>query len=142
MGLLAQLANIGAAFGSVGTKADDIYARIQNNMKAMPSLPDGLTYGNRPVQPTGPIGGGNKSLDTLKEIATNTGKTADRLSLRTQTLGGGELAKLGVTPTELRGGARVNSPGLRTAPSLIEQGLRAFMSEQSRKGNPDMPFRR
>ena len=139
---MPELANIGAAFGSVGTKADDIYARIQNNMKAMPSLPDGLTYGNRPVQPTGPIGGGNKSLDTLKEIATNTGKTADRLSLRTQTLGGGELAKLGVTPTELRGGARVNSPGLRTAPSLIEQGLRAFMSEQSRKGNPDMPFRR
>lgn len=142
VGSVPELANIGAAFGSVGTKADDIYARIQNNMKAMPALPDGLNYGNRPVQPTGPIGGGNKSLDTLKEIATNTGKTADRLSLRTQTLGGGELAKLGVTPTELRGGARVSSPGLRTAPSLIEQGLRAFMSEQSRKGNPDMPFRR
>lgn len=137
-----ELKNIGAAFGSVGTKADDIYGRIQKNMQAMPTLPDGLNYGNRPVQPTGPIGGGNKSLDTLKEIATNTGKTADRLALRTQTLGGGELAKLGVTPTELRGGARVNSPGLRTAPSLIEQGLRAFMSEQSRKGNPDMPFRR
>jgi tape measure domain-containing protein len=137
-----ELKNIGEAFGSVGTKADDIYGRIAKNMQAMPTLPDGLNYGNRPVQPTGAIGGGNKSLDTLKEIATNTGKTADRLSLRTQTLGGGELAKLGVTPTELRGGARVNSPGLRTAPSLIEQGLRSFMSEQSRKGDPSRPFRR
>jgi tape measure domain-containing protein len=137
-----ELANIGKAFGSVGTKADDIYGRIAKNMQAMPTLPDGLNYGNRPVQPTGAIGGGNKSLDTLKEIATNTGKTADRLSLRTQTLGGGELAKLGVTPTELRGGARVNSPGLRTAPSLIEQGLRAFMSEQSRRGDVNNPLRR
>jgi len=137
-----ELANIGKAFGSVGTKADDIYSRIAKNMQAMPNLPDGLNYGNRPVQPTGAIGGGNKSLDTLKEIATNTGKTADRLSLRTQTLGGGELAKLGVTATELRGGARVNSPGLRTAPTLIEQGLRAFMNEQSRKGDVNNPYRR
>jgi hypothetical protein len=136
-----ELANIGKAFGSVGTKADDIYGRIAKNMQGLPGLPPDLNYGGRPVQPTGPIGG-NKSLDTLKEISDNTKKTSDILSLRTQTLGGGELAKLGVTSTELKGGARVNSPGLRTAPTLIEQGLRAFMNEQSRKGDVNKPFRR
>lgn len=137
-----ELANIGAAFGSVGTKANDIYARIAQNMQALPNLPPDLNYGGRPVQPTGALGGGNKSLDTLKEISDNTKKTADELKLRTQTLGGGELAKLGVTSTELKGGARVNSPGLRTAPTLIEQGLRAFINEQSRKGDVNNPFRR
>lgn len=142
IGSVPELANIGKAFGSVGTKADDIYARIAQNMQAMPNLPPDLNYGGRPVQPTGPIGGGNKSLDTLKEISDNTKKTADELKLRTQTLGGGELAKLGVTATELKGGARINSPGLRTAPTLIEQGLRAFINEQSRKGDVNNPFRR
>lgn len=137
-----ELANIGKAFGSVGTKANDIYGRIAQNMQALPNLPPDLNYGGRPVQPTGALGGGNKSLDTLKEISDNTKKTADELKLRTQTLGGGELAKLGVTATELKGGARINSPGLRTAPTLIEQGLRAFINEQSRKGDVNNPFRR
>lgn len=141
IGSVPAFANIGAAFNSVGTTADDIYARIAQNMQAMPNLPPDLAYGGRPVQPTGPFGG-NKSLDTLKEISDNTKKTADELKLRTQTLGGGELAKLGVTSTELKGGARINSPGLRTAPTLIEQGLRAFINEQSRKGDVNNPFRR
>jgi tape measure domain-containing protein len=136
-----ELANIGKAFGSVGTTADSIYGRISQNMKALPELPPGLNYGKRPTQ--GEVGGmGDKSVGTLKEIASNTKKTADELSLRTQTLGGGQLAKLGVTSTELAGGARVNSPGLRTAPTLIEQGLRQFYSEESRRGTFGSPIRR
>jgi hypothetical protein len=53
--------------------------------------------------------------NTLKEIADNTGKTADRLSLRTQTLGGGELAKLGITGTELGSGGSPDVSGLISA---------------------------
>jgi len=53
-----------------------------------------------------------KTQETLQRIESNTRRSADALDLRTQTLGGGALGKLGVTGTELA------SMGMRTQTEL------------------------
>ncbi len=79
---------------------------IFNTWTDVPSMPGGLLFGGNPSMIGGDGEGGPKS--DLKEIARNTRETADILSLRRQTLGGGDLAALGVTGAEIASQRRVN----------------------------------
>ena len=107
-------------------------------------LPPGMIYGG--AQGTGGMGG--KSVtDILGRIADNTRTTADALTLRRETLGGGKLGALGVTAGELAvgggGGIRMGdffgggNQGLIPAGTELERSVRRIMRDEARKnGTP------
>ncbi len=86
-------------------------AMINGSMQGLPGLPNNLNYGG-----FRDLGRDKESgvEATLERIERNTKSAADSLSLRRQALGGGELAALGVTPAELRGGAGRGNGGAST----------------------------
>ena len=132
----AGLGGVMGEWNKIGGIAEGFNKRIGGAMGPLPLLPDGLTYGGRPDESEIiPIPNAKMDTDNLKEIASNTKKTADSLSLRTQTIGGRDIAKIGVTGAEVQN-AGIQTPGLRTAPSLIEEGLRAFYNSEARKRGP------
>jgi hypothetical protein len=83
--------------------ASRISAMIQQNIRPLSMIPEG-PYGGGGIlgNPASAAGGAVRSSidDLLSRIEQNTKQTADRVSLREQTTGGGDLAKLGVTPAE------------------------------------------
>ena len=92
----APMKNIDLLKGS-----DDIYARLMAASKATDNkVPDAVgNFLNKAPTETA------KETEKLtRQIAQNTGKTVDALSLRRQSLGGGTLASIGATPAELAGG--------------------------------------
>jgi tape measure domain-containing protein len=138
----AGLGGIMGEWNKIGGIAQGFNKRIGGAMGPLSDLPPGLTYGGRPDEgEIIPIPNAKMDTDNLKEIATNTKKTADSLSLRTQTIGGRDIAKIGVTGAEVQN-AGIQTPGLRTAPSMIEEGLRAFYASEARKRGPAFAFRR
>ncbi len=91
-----------AAAGSIESR----YEELQDKFKASKPKSDGA------VAPE--IPGLAKSNDALEDISENTRKMADytrqMLDLRRSQLGGGSLAALGITPTELAAHKRSGSP--------------------------------
>lgn len=92
---------------------DTFAAAIAGAIKPLPTLPEGLNFGGIASMAT-TSGAGDKMEATLERIERNTKSAADSLSLRRQALGGGELAQLGVTPAELRGGRTNAGRGAQT----------------------------
>jgi tape measure domain-containing protein len=138
----AGLTGVMDEFGKVGGIAGDFQKRIRDGISPLNPLPDGLNYGGRPDESEiKAIPNAKVDTDNLKEIAANTKKTADSLSLRTQTIGGRDIAKIGVTGAEVQG-AGVQSPGIMSAPSMLEEGLRIFYASEARKRGPSFAFRR
>ena len=138
----AGLTGVLNEFGKIEGVAGNFQKRIKEGLGPLPDLPDGLMYGGRPDESLiKPIGGASEAESSLKEIAANTKKSNDLLKLRTQTIGGGVQARIGVTATELSN-ENVYSFGTRTAPSLIEQGLKTFYASEARKRGPAFAFRR
>jgi tape measure domain-containing protein len=120
------------AFGNVGRDAQKMYERSRDALAPLPEMiPD--KFGNTPKEESLGAKTGKEDSNTLKEIAENTGKTADRLSLRTQTLGGGELAKLGVTGTELGNGGM---PNVTTLMNRFPQGASTRPAESTLRSAP------
>ena len=82
---------------------DDFTKRINASLGPLADIPSDLIYGGGKA---GGSAGGDTGEDPIERlllaIEKNTRQSADSLSLRAQTLGGGELAGLGVTPQELR----------------------------------------
>lgn len=73
-----------------------------------------------------------KTQETLQRIESNTRRSADALDLRTQTLGGGALGKLGVTGTELAGmGMRTQTELSRAKPisadTMVNRGIKQMI---------------
>jgi tape measure domain-containing protein len=107
-------------------------------------LPPGMIYGG--AQGTGGMGGPSIS-DMLGKIAENTKTTADALTLRRETLGGGRLGQMGVTAAELAvgggGGIRMGdfmgggNRGLIPAGTELERAVRSVIRDEARRnGTP------
>ncbi len=107
-------------------------------------LPPGMIFGG--AQGTGGMGG-DSITGMLGKIADNTKTTADALTLRRETLGGGQLGQLGVTAGELAvgggGGIRMGdffgggNQGLIPAGTELERSVRRIMRDEARKnGTP------
>jgi len=139
------------ALGNVGTDAEKMYNKARKSLAPLPEMiPD--KFGNTPKEEALGNKTDKEDSNALKEIAENTGKTADRLALRTQTLGGGELAKLGVTGTELGSGGSPNISGIisarnkmmdasrpsdstiRSAPTQLEEAISGIQRLNIRRG--------
>jgi tape measure domain-containing protein len=107
-------------------------------------LPPGMIFGG--AKGTGGMGG-DSITGILGKIADNTKTTADALTLRRETLGGGKLGQLGVTAGELAvgggGGIRMGdffgggNNGLIPAGTELERSVRRIMRDEARKnGTP------
>lgn len=130
--------------GDMDAAAKSYYARMKAAKAAHDALPKGMVYGN------GATGGEEDSTAKTKvesilgKIADNTKDTADQLTLRRQTLGGGGLGSLGVTSAEMAGGGTVPTDlkfgdfmggggGLIPAGTDLERAIRRMMRDESRK---------
>jgi tape measure domain-containing protein len=120
------------------------YGRMIREMLGPQGLPPGMIFGG--AQGTGGMGG-DSITGMLGKIADNTKTTADALTLRRETLGGGKLGQLGVTAGELAvgggGGIRMGdffgggNNGLIPAGTELERSVRRIMRDEARKnGTP------
>jgi len=120
------------------------YGRMIREMLGPQGLPPGMIYGG--AQGTSGMGGDSIG-GLLGKIADNTKSTADALTLRRETLGGGKLGQLGVTAGELAvgggGGIRMGdffgggNNGLIPAGTELERSVRRIMRDEARKnGTP------
>lgn len=120
------------------------YGRMIREMLGPQGLPPGMIFGG--AQGTGGMGGPSIS-DMLGKIAENTKTTADALTLRRETLGGGRLGQMGVTAAELAvgggGGIRVGdfmgggNRGLIPAGTELERAVRSVIRDEARRnGTP------
>ena len=120
------------------------YGRMIREMLGPQGLPGGMIYGG--AQGTGGMGG--QSIPSiLGKIADNTRDAADSLSLRRETLGGGQLGQMGVTAAEMAtgggGGIRMGdfmgggNRGLIPAGTELERAVRSVIRDEARRnGTP------
>ena len=107
-------------------------------------LPGGMIYGG--AQGTGGGLGGPSIADNIGRIADNTKTAADALTLRRETLGGGQLGQLGVTAAEMAGSAGPirmgdffggGNRGLIPAGTELERAVRSVIRDEARRnGTP------
>jgi len=108
-------------------------------------LPPGMIYGG--AQGTGGAMGGPSIADNIGKIAEKTKTTADALTLRRETLGGGQLGQMGVTAAEMAvgggGGIRMGdfmgggNRGLIPAGTELERAVRSVIRDEARRnGTP------
>jgi hypothetical protein len=121
------------------------YGRAIREMLGPQGLPPGMIFGG--AQGTAGGMGGDSIGGILGKIADNTKTTADALTLRRETLGGGQLGQMGVTAGELAvgggGGIRMGdffgggNNGLIPAGTELERSVRRIMRDEARKnGTP------
>ena len=107
-------------------------------------LPAGLNFGG--IQTQGQTSN-NPVTGLLGRIADNTRSAAESLSLRRETLGGGQLGQIGVTGAELAGVGNGSfrfgdffgggNQGLIPAGTELERSVRRIMRDEARKnGTP------
>jgi tape measure domain-containing protein len=132
------------ALGAVPDLAGE-YGRAIRDMLGPQGLPPGMIFGG--AQGTASGMGGDSIGGILGKIADNTKTTADALTLRRETLGGGQLGQMGVTAGELAvgggGGIRMGdffgggNNGLIPAGTDLERSVRRIMRDEARKnGTP------
>lgn len=120
------------------------YGDAIRSMLGPQGLPPGMIYGG--AQGTGGMGD-NTIGNLLGKIADNTRTTADALTLRRETLGGGRLGQMGVTAAELAvgggGGIRMGdfmgggNRGLIPAGTELERAVRSVIRDEARRnGTP------
>ena len=130
-------------FKNANAIAEQYQRAIMGNLGPQ-GLPPGMIYGG--AQGTGGMGG-DSITGMLGKIADNTKTTADALTLRRETLGGGKMGALGVTAGELAvgggGGIRMGdffgggNQGLIPAGTELERSVRRIMRDEARKnGTP------
>jgi hypothetical protein len=133
---------------SVIANANDIAAQYQRAIMGNlgpQGLPPGMIFGG--AQGTAGGMGGDSIGGILGKIADNTKTTADALTLRRETLGGGQLGQMGVTGAEMAvgggGGIRMGdffgggNNGLIPAGTELERSVRRIMRDEARKnGTP------
>jgi tape measure domain-containing protein len=132
------------AAGAVPDLAGE-YGRAIREMLGPQGLPGGMEYGG--AQGTGGGLGGPSIADNIGKIADNTKTAADALTLRRETLGGGQLGQMGVTAAELAvgggGGIRMGdfmgggNRGLIPAGTELERAVRSVIRDEARRnGTP------
>ena len=131
------------AAGAVPDLAGE-YGRAIREMLGPQGLPGGMIYGG--AQGAGGMGGPSIA-DNIGKIADNTKTAADALTLRRETLGGGQLGQMGVTAAELAvgggGGIRMGdfmgggNRGLIPAGTELERAVRSVIRDEARRnGTP------
>jgi hypothetical protein len=105
-------------------------------------LPAGLNFGG--IQQN--AGTSSPVASLLGQIANNTKTTAEALTLRRETLGGGQLGQLGVTAAEMAGSAGPirmgdffggGNRGLIPAGTELERAVRSVIRDEARRnGTP------
>jgi tape measure domain-containing protein len=132
------------AAGAVPDLAGE-YGRAIREMLGPQGLPGGMQYGG--AQGTGGGLGGPSIADNIGRIADNTKTAADALTLRRETLGGGQLGQMGVTAAEMAvgggGGIRMGdfmgggNRGLIPAGTELERAVRSVIRDEARRnGTP------
>jgi tape measure domain-containing protein len=132
------------AAGAVPDLAGE-YGRAIREMLGPQGLPGGMIYGG--AQGTGGGLGGPSIADNIGKIADNTKTAADALTLRRETLGGGQLGQMGVTAAEMAvgggGGIRMGdfmgggNRGLIPAGTELERAVRSVIRDEARRnGTP------
>jgi len=132
------------AAGAVPDLAGE-YGRAIREMLGPQGLPPGMNYGG--AQGTGGGLGGPSIADNIGRIADNTKTAADALTLRRETLGGGQLGQMGVTAAEMAvgggGGIRMGdfmgggNRGLIPAGTELERAVRSVIRDEARRnGTP------
>ena len=141
---------VGSAMGQSKMKPVDMAATAERYFQQIMAaygpqgLPAGLNFGgNQGNQSTTPV------VSFLSKIADNTRTTAEALTLRRETLGGGQLGQLGITAAEMSGSYNTSSPlymgdffgggnrGLIPAGTELERSIRSIMRDEARKnGTP------
>ena len=120
------------------------YGRAIREMLGPQGLPGGMIYGG--AQGAGGMGGPSIA-DNIGRIADNTKTAADALTLRRETLGGGQLGQMGVTAAEMAvgggGGIRMGdfmgggNRGLIPAGTELERAVRSVIRDEARRnGTP------
>lgn len=116
---------------------DDIVGKIQKT-----NLPETATGAVKPEGPVGAIAetgkttGDNTMDDLLLRIANNTKTSADALTLRKQTLGGGQIAAMGLTAAEVGAPGRAVGTfgnGLIPAGTDLERAVRRTIRDEGRR---------
>lgn len=121
--------------------SDRFKKEIMGAIGPLGDIPSGLGFGGKKGAGSSSPEGADPIERLLMAIEKNTKQAADTLSLRAQTLGGGELAGLGVTPAELRAaGASGFGPEKyeylpRVPINQMEQLQRQIAREEYRRGS-------
>jgi len=125
----------------IASKAQEFRQRIMSNV-APQGLPSGLTFGGMQQ----PVGSESPVTSLLGRIADNTKTTAEALTLRRETLGGGRLGQLGVTAAEMAGSTGPirmgdfmggGNRGLIPAGTELERAVRSVIRDEARRnGTP------
>lgn len=123
------------------------YGDAIRSMFGPQGLPPGMIYGGG--QGSGGGMGASSISEMLGKIVNNTKTTADALTLRRETLGGGQLGQLGVTAAEMSGSSNTSSTlnmgdffgggnrGLIPAGTELERSIRSIIRDEARKnGTP------
>jgi hypothetical protein len=137
---LMQGVDFGKVFGDTQKFIGDVVSKMQTS-----NLPKTATEA---VKPSGPVGNiadtvkttEDKTGDLLLRIAKNTKDSADALTLRKQTLGGGAMGAIGLTGAEVEA---VNASygrfgnGLIPAGTDLERAMRRLIRDEGRRnGTP------
>jgi uncharacterized protein YjgD (DUF1641 family) len=137
---LMQGVDFGKVFGDTQKFIGDVVSKMQTS-----NLPKTATEA---VKPSGPVGniadtakpGEGETGDLLLRIANNTKDTADALTLRRETLGGGAMGAIGLTGAEV---GAVNASygrfgnGLIPAGTDLERAMRRLIRDEGRRnGQP------
>jgi tape measure domain-containing protein len=121
------------------------YGDAIRSMLGPQGLPGGMIFGG--AQGTAGGMGGDSITGMLGKIADNTKTAADALTLRRETLGGGQLGQMGVTAAEMAvgggGGIRMGdfmgggNRGLIPAGTELERAVRSVIRDEARRnGTP------
>lgn len=110
---------------------------VKSVLGPLPALPEGLAYRNGEGSAMDKLAKSEESpIDRLlNAIEKNTRKAADALDLRRQSLGGGELARIGVTAAEMGNPTMPYAPPLTPGNSQLEQAVRKITRQEIAGGN-------
>lgn len=140
-GDIMQGVDFGKPFVDAQTFAQQILAKMQG-AKAPESggVPEPFGPYFKPGEEPGGMGagntGGDKTDDLLLRIANNTKTSADALTLRRQTLGGGQIGAMGLTAAEVGAAGRTVGTfgnGLIPAGTDLERAVRRTIRDEGRR---------
>jgi tape measure domain-containing protein len=124
---------------SLSADSERFKKMVMGSLGPMGGLPTDLIFGGGAKGQDSQAEGADPIERLLMAIEKNTKQAADGLSLRAQTLGGGQLAGLGVTPAELRmAGVSGFQPGQgdylpRIPSNTLERAQRQIAREEARR---------
>lgn len=141
-GNIMEGVDFGKPFADAKTFMDEILGKMQGAKAGGDTSTVPQPYGPM-FKPGEEPGGGNGSVQTtndlLLRISNNTKETADALTMRRQTIGGGRLGMLGLSGAESKALDQASKfgPGIIPAGTDMERAMRRMIRDESRRnGTP------